>query len=576
MKKIRSTIAISLLAVVAGALSSCGKDERDLFWSSFGSGYSSYLDAIVEEANVRSGANLKHVSQGAYDKTLTNMLSAMQVGKYPNIVTGYPDHFVEYAGKGVLVPLDKYIERYKNETGKNLEDDYYTFYMRENKEISVDDKNNPIINGLPFNKSTELMGYNGTFVDYCKSLPAYAEDHLEIVPKTWQEWAIKGPKYREVLNTLCGTGNKDGKCLFGRQDVEGNATDFVVKNSRGNKKDSEGNFVDDEGRKLLLDFVDVSVDKTRVISWDSTDNMFITLIKQWGAEYTKLPDTEKRKNPNQRKGDILFYSSENKPKVIECLKFFKDLNNKKIFGVPGEFQQNYNSEAFEHNQVMFMLCSSGGLSYNTDSWNQRFRVSTLPYYDDGNGVVRKEVISQGADITLTNKIYFNKKMNAEQKDASLYSCFKAMVEMTTGDLQAEWCLQTGYYPCSKSATENEKYQRFLNAATPEGIHEYMEEEGCTEEEAKAHAYSDATAVAYREGANINETQYMVAENGWDKFVDPAFIGSATIRKVVLKVFNSLFMDLGENLSDNDYDNLLSAAVQDPELSKISTKINIVY
>ena len=116
MKKVRNTIALSLLAVVAGALSSCGSKKHALmFWSSFGSAYTTVLDGIVAQANQKLGSDIGHESQGSYDKVLSNMKSAIQTSKYPDIVTGYPDHFVEYIGSGVLVPLDKYIERYRNE-----------------------------------------------------------------------------------------------------------------------------------------------------------------------------------------------------------------------------------------------------------------------------------------------------------------------------------------------------------------------------------------------------------------------------------------------------------------------------
>ena len=53
---------------------------------------------------------------------------------------------------------------------------------------------------------------------------------------------------------------------------------------------------------------------------------------------------------------------------------------------------------------------------------------------------------------------------------------------------------------------------YFRVPTPEGIAEYMAETGCSESEAQAHAYESPTRVAYREGSNINEEEYMDYES----------------------------------------------------------------
>lgn len=556
MKKVKSTFALALLAVAAGSLSSCGNKSDLVFWSSFGNAYTSVLDGIVEKAGNSSGAVIEHISQGSYDKVKNEMMSAIADRSYPDLVTGYPDHFAEYLGNDALQPLDKFVKAYDEAHGTNLLDDYFPAYMEENYNLAVDDDGNKVLSALPFNKSTELMGYNGVFVDFCAT--RYPE--LAVVPATWQQWEEKGPKYREILTELAG----GKKALYGVQNEEGTASQFNLQDARLPNKDASGNFVDASGKPLLLDFTDVDVELTRVISWDSTDNMFITLVRQWGGQYTRLPAEQMKVEPLYRKGDILFNAKNDKEfgdvrsKVVECMKFFNRLNKQHIFGVPKEFQQDYNSTAFEQNQVMFMLCSSGGLSYNTAKWTNRFRVAPLPYNaalgDDG-----KYVISQGADITLTDR-------NQGDPEKS-QKAFDAMVAMTTGSLQAEWCLNTGYYPCSKSATNDPAYQAFLNSTD----------------------YSYPTTVAYREGANINQKEYMVAEKGWHKFVDPAFIGSSDIRTLVKTVFQSTFISLvvdpegkvpGSYISvdaipDSAYESILNGVVTDPTIRQKAQNINVV-
>ncbi len=548
--KVKSTFALALLAVASGALSSCGSKADLQFWSSFGTAYTAVLDGIVDKAGNASGVKIEHISQNAYDKVKSEMMSAIADRSYPDLVTGYPDHFAEYLGNDILQPLDKFVEAYDQAHGTDLLKDYLGAYMEENYNLAVDDEGNKVLSALPFNKSTELMGYNGVFVDYC----ATRDPSLAEVPSTWQEWEIKGPGYRSILSELA-SGHM---ALYGVQDYEGKASQFNLQPSRINKKNADGDYIDNDGKLLLLDFTDVDEDLTRVISWDSTDNMFITLVRQWGGQYTRLDSEQMKVEPLYRKGDILFNATNDKEygdvrsKVVDCMKFFNRLNKQHIFGVPKEFQQSYSSKAFELNQVMFMLCSSGGLSYNTAKWTNRFRVKPLPY-NAALGNDGKYVISQGADITLTDRNQGNPDLSQK--------AFDAMVAMTTGSLQAEWCLNTGYYPCSESATNDPAYQAFLHAA----------------DNGDPEAYKFPTTVAYREGANVNQNEYMVAEKGWHKFVDPAFIGSSDIRTLIKSVFESVFINISaadvENTSK--YEAVLSGIVNDPVIKQKAQNINVV-
>lgn len=550
MKKALKGSILTGLALVATVLTSCGQKRHEIeFWSSFGASYTQYLDQIVNNVKEAKGYDIEHISHKGYDQIKKDVSQSIPTGKYPNLVTGYPDHFAQYMNNNLILPLNKYIDAYNQEHGCDLLKDYFPNYLNECKTLDVGDNGEEIISCLPFNKSTEVMGYNSTFVEFCKFyIQQFSktgdEWDLGVIPSTWQEWAIKGPKYREVMDYLAKQTNDNGqvvnnhygKKVYGKQDAEGKAYDFVVQekaNSGANYVDTLGAANRGEGTKLLLDFENVDSKDTRVIAWDSTDNMFITLIRQWGAEYTKLPVEELAKKPKKRTGHIRFLSSENKPKVQACMDYFKALSDAKIFGTPSQLGVNgYSSDAFKINRVMFMLCSSGGLSYNVAKWEYRFRVAPLPYYDDGTDVsgmqpgeakqhVRKYVISQGADIALTK--YGN-------NEETYKKAFDTMVDLTRGDNQAIWCINTGYYPCSKSASGVEedgetpisgtRYQNFLNDTEID---------------------PDFPApIAYREGSVINQQYYMDPSQGWEKFVDPAFKGSSEIREKIVDVFLSYF------------------------------------
>ena len=515
--KAKFKIGLALLAISASSLTACfGKKDKNangvLFWSSFGGAYTTVLNGVVDGIKAETGIEIEHASQGSYDEINRNMISAIAVGDYPNIAMGYPDHFATYLSSGILTPLDDYLSEADIA-------DYYAEYMNENYFYDDGGANaQKKIYALPFNKSTELLGYNGVFVDYCATQDA----ELANIPRTWGDWEVQGPKYNAIFTGLMG------KKVYGIQAVNGKASDFEV---------LAADAAAPEGKKLLLDMSKVDPKTSCLMSWDATDNAFITLVRQWGAEYTNLPESEKTKQAKKRIGQVMFNSAENQPKVVEMLKFFNKLNKAGLFGTPASLGGSYSSDAFAQAKVMFMICSSGGLSYNTAKWEHRFSVSPIPYKDAS----LKQVISQGANICLTNRGNFEDSV-------------KVIKALTTGKFQTNWCLETGYYPCSKSALESAEYQAFIK-----------EDETLSPEK----AFESPTRVAYREGSRLNAEEYMGAGKGWVKFVDPAFKGSSDIRQVVKGVLASVFA-LEADAADSAYIAKLAELENAPTIKGQST------
>lgn len=528
--KAKIKLGLALMTVAASTVAGCSFKKNKTaagtvqFWSSFGGAYTTVLNGVVDGIQNETGITVEHTSQGSYDKINTDMINAIAVGDYPNIAMGYPDHFATYLSSGILKPLDSYLS-------EDDIKDYYPEYMSENYFYDDGRQNaQKKIYALPFNKSTELLGYNGVFVDYCTTInPALAQ-----VPETWGEWETKGPEYNTIFRGLMG------KKVYGVQSTEGTASEFVVLGE---------NDPAPAGKKLLLDMSKVDTNTSVLMSWDATDNAFITLTRQWGAEYTDLPETESVKKAKDRIGKVLFNSSTNQPKVISMLKFFNKLNKAGIFGTPQSLGGSYSSDAFAKCNVMFMICSSGGLSYNTAVWEHRFRVSPIPYLEAN----RKQVISQGANICMTDKGEYENSV-------------KVIKALTTGKFQTEWCLQTGYYPCSKSALESTEYQAFLDEDKTLSA---------------ADAYAQPTRVAYREGSKLNSKYYMNQpdENGnkvyassdleWKKFVDPAFKGSSDLRQVVKNVLSGVFA-ITDVDDDEQYKAKLTELENAPKLKGVST------
>ena len=506
--KLRNSMGIALLAAMTltGCFGNKGAGKVQ-FWSSFGATYSSGLDTIVGKIQNATGIEIEHDHKGSYPEIRRAMISAVAVGDYPNIATGYPDHFVSYLAADILTPLDDLL----TDAEKN---DYFEDYLIENR--FYDNNGQQKLYGVPFNKSTELLGYNGVFVDYCATRDA----SLATLPATWQEWASKGPDYKAILMELAGGQKK----VYGVQATDGTASQFEV---------LDKNAAAPSGKELLLDFSNADTNTTYLMSWDSTDNAFITLTRQWGAEYTNLPASEATQPANRRKGQVMFTSSANKSKVVDFLSFFHDMYAAKLFATPGHLGGSYASSAFENCKVMFMVCSSGGLSYNTTNWKHRFRVVPIPYFDDGANA-RKYVISQGANICLTDR--------EEGKDNAV----QVLKKLSSSEFQTEWCLETGYFPSSKSVANSQAYQTFLNSTS----------------------YDSGSAVAFREGARINSNIYLKSSENWVKFVDPAFEGSAILRET-LATFIKKACDVTDP-TPAKYEAIVDSIKTDAELSSLAT------
>ena len=525
MIKFKKGLLTAMVAVASVSLSSCflkknakADDETRtnvIFWSPFGAKYTLILDPLVNDISSETGIEIDHKSKGAYPKILSAVMEAMATGDYPDIAIGYPDHFVQYLGSDILRPLDKYVGDSRN--------DYDPNYIPENEFYDEDGEKH--LYGVPFNKSTELLGYNGIFIDYC--VWKYTDESLATLPATWDEWASTDPnskvvKYLNAFEDLISTK----KVVYAAVDAQHRGTNFEV-------------YIDEypasapAGKIKVLDYKAGDHSKHRLFTWDSTDNAFITLVRQWGGEYTKVPETENQKSIDDRQGHVMFNNASNQSKTVDMLKFFRKLANRGIFGVPsnvGGTGANFASEAFATGNVMFMVCSSGGLSYNTENQALRFSLEPIPYKTAN----KKFVISQGANICMTDH------GDAERS-------WTIMKALTTGKFQTRWAMETGYFPASKTAEQSTEYQAFLNSTDT----------------------SNYTVSVYRQGSQVNSHQYGDSTKGWVRFVDDAFIGSAIVREISGNIIPNVLSNVADaDIEDSSkYIAEISSVLSDPRIAR---------
>ncbi len=434
--------------------------------------------------------NLEAIS-GGYDGLLEQNVYDLNQGKAPTMTIGYPDHFALYLSGGGLLSLQPYM----NEEKFDIED-FIQAYLPENQ--LADD--NDDYYGLPLNKSTEVMIYNATVFE------AMEYD----VPTTWEEYVELGEQIIE--------------------DAESGKLDEIeaIKYSETDKKPS---YYVEKGLFYPL-------------SYDSTDNAFITMCRQWGAQYTER-DT-------MSKGYAMFNNDEAKA----GLAYFQDLAERKLFAVAENFDESYASNAFKNLQCIITIGSSAGIGYNLPSGNKfQLGVAPIPVHEED----KSYVISQGTNICILT----------QSTNIQRAACWQLIKFLTNTENTVEFATTTGgYLPVRNSAYDSEKYKAFLKPemVDTEGNVIYKDANGEFAEliDGKyyvADAEGNAVEVSVADLTPALKDNYyfsLSAQAGinyresYNMFVDPAFVGSSTIRDAVGTAFSKIIVskeDINKTLED---------------------------
>lgn len=457
-------------------------------WTGFGQSMTTQLETILESYEQENkNVDVVHTGQGGYDNLLANIVGSVSTSTYPNIAVAYPDHMAQYQESGILFDLTNYI---KNDN-VNL-DDYYQNYLTECQEI-VDGKTV----GLPFNKSTEVLTTNQTFVDVLIKMTAdkTGDDKITGVPTTWQDVekfglaAIKVLKEKGAFNKVIGT---DG-VVYANAVEAGKA-----------------------GADVAIDLSSVGENDFRVLSYDSQSNFFITMVRQWGGTYTSVETL-----PSGKTQGYMHYKSD---ETKEMFNFFYRLFNEQIIGIPSDFNESsYTSTPFKAFKTVFTIGSSAGVSNCVPAADgTQFDITINPIPFNAEKPDCKYVISQG-----TNLVMF-KNTDATSRNET----WKLLKTLSyDAETNAQFAKQTGYIPVTKTAYESTAYQEYLTDTTLTG-----------------------TAKTMRDAIKVNFDTYLGDNTTWTQFVDPGFVGSSSIRANVGNIMTAV-RDAESGLTEEQLDKL---------------------
>ena len=450
-------------------------------WHSNGSTIEGALNLYADEFEKKyPNVTVKVVKNGStYDEMRELVVKAIKGGQLPNIIQGYPDHVMEYIDNNAVLPLDPYITSPIHGYADTETDSFYDIqlnYRYENSQYTADGE----YFSIPFNKSTEVVIYNKTLINQM-----IADGVMTEFPKTWQDLIAIAPQIQN------------------RSAAEIDRIMAIYNNS-----------VNDNHHKTAAE-IQVIKDSFMPISYDSEDNAFITLLRQWGGEYTTIDNT--------RQGVLLFDSAA----ARSMLGYVYD--NRDVFTIPAIWGSavSYASDAFVLGQSAVTIGSTGGAYYNspdkviliddtpnTNADNQSvypFEVGVAPLLYNKDMPENAQAIQQGTNFSLANT-------GTDQE--KLWSWY-FLKFMSSYEVQLDFVKRTGYQPVRTSVYSDPEYVRFMNGYR---LNENNEEVALEGEDLVRSLASRAAA-----------------EQAERLFYDQAFVGSSKTRDAVGVAFSRVIL-----------------------------------
>jgi hypothetical protein len=276
-----------------------------------------YAESFVDKMAAEGYNITVEIPDGAgnYDTLKSNMINRITAGNMPNMVQGYPDHVAEYLNGKAVLNLTPYIEHEKwGLHGADAFTDIIDVYRDENSQYDAAGT----FYSLPFNKSTEIMVYNKTAMEWVAQQQGKTLE--QTIPTTWQEMFALAPLFRRYAQEV-----------------------------------------------LLYNETEMSM--VVPASLDSLGNAFITFTRQWDGKYTAL-------NPDFT-GQYLWADDAN---TFAAMQFLKD--NKTNITIPEFWDQDYASTPFINQQTFMTIGSSAGITYNDPKGAFELGTAPVPYNAD--------------------------------------------------------------------------------------------------------------------------------------------------------------------------------------------------
>lgn len=428
-----------------------------------------FKDAIASLAKKEPNLTVKYSKySGDYTMLKEDVIRGFSANDYPDVVVAYPDSVADFINSARQLKMDKYMNNEDYGWTEEERNDFYEAYLIEGREYAVEGTYS-----LPIAKSTEgmyydeekLIGISLASIDpTINNGNAITASYLNSL--TWDELFNKfAPallRYRESLPT-------------------------------------------EEAKKAFLDMSDAYA----VLGYDSDENLFITLARQYGYEYTDVDQTTAT-------GLVKF----NNDGMKNIMKKFHSAYKNKYITTKGAYGASVN-KAFNEDKVLLSIGSTGGVMYQYSSSNPKnVGVARIPQADNS----APKILQQGPSLA-----FLAHGTGAEKNNRGL-GAWLFYKELTSVQNCIAWATTTGYSPIRKSVAESDD---FLDFSDPSEKAEH----------------SIDRLKAYNAGYQSKVSNYF--------FSSPVFKGSSDTRVYVGSLVTDVFNK--ETLTDEELNTLFQTA-----------------
>jgi len=318
------------------------------------------------------------------------VVQGIPADNYPDMFLGYPDSVCEIMNYNKVVKLDDYIDSPVYGWTADEKADVIDNYLAEGQAYPVEGTWS-----LPMAKSTEAMFYNS---DILIGLNLSAQDSTINGGAALTADYLNNLTWEEMFGKLCPAITAYNATL---------ATDAKI-------------LKDDQAYH-------------GIISYDSDDNLFITLAEQYGYGYTSVDTTT-------GKGSLDFNNSNMKG----LMKTFNAAAKNGYFLTKGYAGGNYTNTYFTARNLLFSIGSTGGTKYQLPEKNKfNVGVARVPHAAGKDA----KVINQGPSVCILD----HKDSNRALATWLFYKFF------TNEKNNTAWSINTTYMPVRYSVYSSDDY-----------------------------------------------------------------------------------------------------------------------
>lgn len=336
---------------------------------------------------------------GSYDDLVTNTINNIATDSYCDIFYGYPDSIQKLNKRSIVYNMDQFIEDEEYGLDEETLNDILPNYLEEGRNYPIEGTYS-----MPFSKSSEVMYTNANLINFDLSKYDSTINGNGKITKSY----LDNLTWEELFDRFCPAFDAYLK------DESIDASEKIIKPYNG---------------------------KMAIFSYDSDDNFFITLCKQYGYDYTKLDPTDKKVG-----GKILF----NNENVRDLMLKFNDYYSKGYLHTGmtyGGAKKAYTSDLFNNCGTLFTVSSTAGAK---NTYNENFETIPLhiPHVVDSEGKHHRDVISQGPSVALLDH-------GSDERGLGAWLFYKFFLK----EKSTLWSVGTkaGYLPITQSGYESDEY-----------------------------------------------------------------------------------------------------------------------